>query len=250
MSIDTMSDWSPKVAREVLSWEEERVNKGETPWPQYDSPLSNYDDAFKDVSPKGGIKRILTELAREQNKQELSVMDIAGQGTPYLECSDVGVTNITAVTLGDFRQEERKKLEESKGLTLIPGNIFDPQIRKLVFQKKYDLVSFRPSGGRHLFNSPKIYFDLFDFAYSALSDSGVLLMEVPEKLPIEWGTMWVEELSQLQGLEVKFSSPRRDEQSHLLVRKKLNGPSNISSILSTSKPSKTHHFRVDTLTWK
>lgn len=250
MSIDAMNDWSPQMAREVLSWEEERVKKGETPWPLYDSTLVNYDGSFEKVTPKGGIKRILTEIAQEQNKQELSVMDIAGQGTPYLECSDVGVSTITAVTLGDFRSEEQKKLEESKGLTLIPGNIFDPLLRERVSQKKYDLVSFRPSGGLHLFNSPKKYFNLLDFAYSTLSDSGVLLMEIPERLPIEWGTMWVKELSHLSGVEVAFSSPRRDAQSHLLVRKKLGGPPSIRPTLNISSPAKEHHFRVNTLSWK
>lgn len=253
MSIDIKPDDFALTQAQIGKFkqiEEDRVLEGKEAWPLYDSPLSSYDESFKDVTPKGGIRRILTELLTEKDLKELSVLDVAGQGTPFLECAGYGVNNITALSLGDYRGQERKISETAHGLEYVVGDVFDKTIRERIVRNKYNLVSFRASGGRDIASSPEKGMDLLSFMYSVLDENGIVLMEVPENIPIQLGTKWVNELAATSGIEISFSSPKRNRQSYLLLRKKIGGPKEIETILRQSPKSPEHAFRINTLTWK
>ncbi len=227
----------------------ERTVAGESAWPLYDSPLSSYDESFKNVAPKGGIKRILKELSKENGNRKLSALDVAGQGTPFIECTEF-INHITASTLGDYRNPARKEFEDALGLEYEFGDIFDQEVRDKIARKKYNLVSFRAGGGRYIASSTEKGMDLLSFMYQVLDENGVILMEVPENIPIQLGTGWVNDLGKTHGLEVNFSSPKRDRPSYLLLRKLKGGPKEIRSILDQSPKTPEHAFRINTLTWK
>lgn len=189
------------LIKEGASEERTRVANGKKPYSAYDSPLESYVDSFKDVLPTDGIVEYLSRLTNEK-RRSLRALDIAGQGRALLEFKDFGINLVvTAITLVDFRKDQERVNDKSRGLKVVDGDIFIGSTWTAI-KDTFDLITCRPVIALLQLNNPVIAFALLDKMYQKLDPGGILLTELPP-LVGKVGQGWIERLKETTGLIVK-----------------------------------------------
>lgn len=162
-----------RMADNEKNAEFERLLNGELPWGVYGSHLSEYSRRFK--AQLGSLPFADLFAQKHDEKGSCSVLELGGDGSiftnqPQISCG-------VAVTLNDFRINQRKLEDAEKNRVVVEGNLMKNQTWKNIETSspkgKYDYVLLSPIGGWKSLAPNNM--DSFLYAYHYLANSWRLL---------------------------------------------------------------------------
>lgn len=142
-----------KAARWAYRRGKENMNEDSNEWPMFESSASDYFETFAPFLQEASMAEFF--VSRRKRGLTNVVLDVAGNGYPFLDTSKVPHDGALAIGLSDFRKSDKvKDLYTQAKVDVLPANILDAKTWKRaetwVHEKGnsgFDLIFFRPGAG-------------------------------------------------------------------------------------------------------
>lgn len=131
------------------------------------------------------------------------MLDVAGQGTCWLDLKTYGVKTVTAITLADRRSDKQQEIDSIRGLTVIAGDVLRGETWTHA-PGPYDLIVCSPGMAISSLDHPAFYYMIFNKMYRRLAEGGLLMTQIPHFAYENKALKFLEKLNSIKTLKVKL----------------------------------------------